>query len=116
VVFAQAAFISPTGAPILPLKAEAKDTGVPRNRLLMIPIDALGPDGQYPQKRADWQVARQYGRSRQVQITVSGFRDRVGALVWAITELMIAPMRSFGIFELYIGGLPAVTGDQDGHN
>jgi hypothetical protein len=31
----------------------------------------------------------------------AGSPDRVDALVWAITELMIAPQRSFGIFELY---------------
>ena len=30
-----------------------------------------------------------------------GSPDRVDALVWAISELMVAPMRSFGIFELY---------------
>jgi predicted phage terminase large subunit-like protein len=31
----------------------------------------------------------------------AGSPDRVDALVWAITELMIAPQRSFGMFELY---------------
>jgi predicted phage terminase large subunit-like protein len=31
----------------------------------------------------------------------AGSPDRVDALVWAISELMVAPMRSFGIFELY---------------
>jgi hypothetical protein len=30
-----------------------------------------------------------------------GSPNRVDALVWGITELAIAPMRSFGIFELY---------------
>jgi phage terminase large subunit-like protein len=27
--------------------------------------------------------------------------DRVDALVWALSELLVAPMRSAGIFELY---------------
>jgi Terminase RNaseH-like domain len=31
----------------------------------------------------------------------AGSPDRVDALAWAISELMVAPMRSFGIFELY---------------
>jgi hypothetical protein len=31
----------------------------------------------------------------------AGSPDRVDALVWALAELMVAPMRSFGIFELY---------------
>jgi predicted phage terminase large subunit-like protein len=31
----------------------------------------------------------------------AGSPDRVDALVWAISELMVAPMHSFGIFELY---------------
>src|SRR5580700_5951579 len=30
-----------------------------------------------------------------------GSPNRVDALVWGITELAVAPMRSFGIFELY---------------
>jgi hypothetical protein len=30
-----------------------------------------------------------------------GSPDRVDALVWALAELMVAPMASFGIFELY---------------
>jgi predicted phage terminase large subunit-like protein len=31
----------------------------------------------------------------------AGSPDRVDALVWALTELLTAPMRSFGIYELY---------------
>ena len=31
----------------------------------------------------------------------AGSPDRVDALVWALAELMITPMHSFGIFELY---------------
>ena len=31
----------------------------------------------------------------------AGSPDRVDALVWALAELMIAPMRSAGIYELY---------------
>jgi hypothetical protein len=31
----------------------------------------------------------------------AGSPDRVDALVWAISELMIMPMRSAGIYELY---------------
>ena len=31
----------------------------------------------------------------------AGSPDRVDALVWAISELLVAPMHSFGIYELY---------------
>jgi predicted phage terminase large subunit-like protein len=31
----------------------------------------------------------------------AGSPDRVDALVWALAELMVAPMHSFGIYELY---------------
>jgi hypothetical protein len=31
----------------------------------------------------------------------AGSPDRVDALVWALAELMIAPMKGFGIYELY---------------
>jgi predicted phage terminase large subunit-like protein len=31
----------------------------------------------------------------------AGSPDRVDALVWAITELAVAPMKGFGIYELY---------------
>jgi hypothetical protein len=31
----------------------------------------------------------------------AGSPDRVDALVWALAELMIAPMKSYGIYELY---------------
>jgi len=31
----------------------------------------------------------------------AGSPDRVDALVWALAELMVQPMKSFGIYELY---------------
>jgi prophage tail gpP-like protein len=53
----------------------------------MIPTDLPGPNGAYAQQRADWEVGRRYSRSRQVQITVTGFRDSAGAL-WKVNTLV----------------------------
>ena len=59
----------------------------PGSRLLMIPTDLPGPNGLYAQQRADWEVARRYGRSREVQITVTGFRESAGVL-WEVNTVV----------------------------
>jgi prophage tail gpP-like protein len=87
VVFAQDTFLDTQDAPYLGFKQTATDNSVPRNRLLMIPTDLPGPNGLYAQQRANWEVARRYGRSRQVQITVTGFRDSAGAL-WEVNTVV----------------------------
>ena len=48
---------------------------MPRKRLLMIVQDPPGPEGKWAKQRAEWEVARRYGRSRTVDIIVTGWRD-----------------------------------------
>lgn len=68
--------------------ARKHDSAVPRKRILMIVMDNLGLDGSNaPQRRADWEIARRYGRSRQVIITVTGWRDGSGTL-WTPNTLV----------------------------
>jgi prophage tail gpP-like protein len=55
--------------------AEKKDERTPRKRILMILMDMPGPDRKWAEQRADWEKARRYGRSRQIQVTVVGWRD-----------------------------------------
>jgi prophage tail gpP-like protein len=114
VAFTQSVFLNAQGAPFLSFKQESKDAGVPRNRLLMVMVDALGPDGKYPQQLADWMVARNYGRSRQVQITVSGFRDRNGDL-WAVNKVVSILAPSLKVSEdMIIAEVEFILDDQMG--
>lgn len=62
--------------------AKAHDDRVPRKRIHMVVMEAPGPDSKWAQQRADWEIARRYGRSRQTSVTVTGWRDGKGAL-WA---------------------------------
>jgi len=46
----------------------------------MIVMDIPGPDMKWAKRRAEWERARRYGRSRQIQATVVGWRDGAGTL------------------------------------
>jgi prophage tail gpP-like protein len=86
VVFAQDRVIDKQG-PHISFKQESKDPTVPRNRLLMIVTDLPGPDGKWAQQRADWEIARRYGRSRIIRTTVTGWRMGNGQL-WQINQVV----------------------------
>ncbi len=73
-VFSQYSF-SDTAGPHVPFEGVATDNQVPRDRLLIVPIDMLGPDGKWTQQRAEWEVSRRLGRSRVTRIVVIGWRD-----------------------------------------
>src|ERR1700720_793363 len=45
-----------------------KDPQVPRYRPKLIIMDADGPNHNWPRQRAEWEVARRYGRSRLVEV------------------------------------------------
>lgn len=64
----------------LAMLASQKDSDVPRYRPLLVIMDNMGPDWSWPQKRADWEVARRYGRSRLVEVEVTGWRAGDGQL------------------------------------
>jgi prophage tail gpP-like protein len=55
--------------------AKAQDKDVPRRRVHMIVMDMPGPNEKWAKQRAEWEIARRYGRSRQIQVTVVGWRD-----------------------------------------
>jgi prophage tail gpP-like protein len=58
----------------------ALDPDVRNGRLLVIIMDQVGIDGDWPRKRANWEIGRRYGRSRQIQVTVTGWRGADGQL------------------------------------
>ena len=58
----------------------ALDPDVRDGRLLVMIMDQVGIDGAWPQKRANWEIGRRYGRSRQIQVTVTGWRGSDGQL------------------------------------
>jgi prophage tail gpP-like protein len=64
-----------TAGPHASFEATATDNQVPRARMLMVPIEVLGPDGTWLKQRAEWEVSRRLGRSRAVRIVVTGWRD-----------------------------------------
>jgi len=79
VVFGQY-HLSDQSGPHLSFEGTAVDNQVPRNRLLMVPIDMPGPDNKWTNQRAQWEVSRRLGRSRAVRIVVTGWRDGNDAL------------------------------------
>lgn len=48
---------------------------VPRKRVLMIVIDFIGPDAKWARQRAEWEIARRFGRSRMAAVRLTGWRD-----------------------------------------
>jgi prophage tail gpP-like protein len=46
----------------------------------MIVMDMPGEDGKWAKQRAEWEKARRYGRSRQIQVTTTGWRTGTGQL------------------------------------
>jgi len=56
------------------------DPDVKRYRPKLIIMDMPGPAQAWADQRADWEVARRYGRSKIVDVTVTGWRDAAGAL------------------------------------
>ncbi len=59
---------------------DAFDPNVRAGRLLVIVTDLLGPEAKWAQQRAKWEISRRYGRSRQIQVTVTGWRGQDGQL------------------------------------
>jgi prophage tail gpP-like protein len=53
----------------------------------MIVTDLPGPDGKWAQARADYEISRRYGRSRQIRTTVTGWRMGNGAL-WQVNQVV----------------------------
>ena len=71
----------------LPAPALAKDQGVPRYRRLVEASEQIAPGLGLAQQRANWEVARRYGRSQALSVTLDGWRDSAGKL-WQVNALM----------------------------
>jgi prophage tail gpP-like protein len=73
--------------PHILIKQTSTDATVPRNRFLMLVTDLAGPDEKWAKQRADWEISRRYGRSRQIRTTVTGWRMGNGEL-WQINRVV----------------------------
>jgi prophage tail gpP-like protein len=58
-----------------------------RNRLRIIPQEIPDPKNSFSQIRAYWEANRRWGRSRQVRVEVTGWRDGSGKL-WTANSLV----------------------------
>lgn len=65
-----------------------KDPNTARHRKMVVIAESGDtPDFQYLQKRALWEIARRFGRSRKVHVTVDSWRDLNGTL-WTPNTLV----------------------------
>jgi prophage tail gpP-like protein len=87
-VASQAVILDASNSPVMAFNQKARDPSVPRNRNLLIITDLIGPDSNWAQQRADWEVARRYGRSREIRIVVSGFRTSRGGALWDVNKVV----------------------------
>jgi prophage tail gpP-like protein len=87
-VASQAVILDSHNSPVLSLSQDATDPRVPRYRNLLMIQDVIGPDARWVQQRADWEVSRRYGRSREIRIIVSGFRTSRGGALWDINKVV----------------------------
>ena len=62
------------------LLAAVRDENVPRHRRKIIVAESGDSNFEVLKKRADWEVVRRSGRSRQLKITTDGWRDSAGKL------------------------------------
>lgn len=93
-------------------RASAKDPKVPRHRPKLIVMDADGPNHDWPKKRAEWEVARRYGRSRLVEVTITGWRQGDGSL-WQPNTIAHVDLPSLKVTEdLVIAHCSWVRGDK----
>lgn len=67
-------------SPAAPPSHDPELPALGRHRVRIIPWEAPDQSEAYSQRRADWEAARRYGRSRAALVTVTGWRDAVGAL------------------------------------
>ena len=76
--------------------ASAADPNVSRYRPLLLIADMNDLVYTVAQQRAQWEVARRYGRSRLVRLTVDSWRDSQGKL-WEINTLAPLDLPAFSV-------------------
>ena len=77
-----------TGGDLVSQSPSAKDPGVrPDRKLVIVSEQILVNDVNVAQARADWEVARRYGRSQAVRVVTDSWRDG-GKKLWAPNTLV----------------------------
>lgn len=97
------------GSGALRIEAEARDTGVPRRRPIVLIHEGEATTDRL-KKRAEWHARRAAGRSRSATITTAGWRDEGGAL-W--TSNWIAALDDPRVFLNQDMTISSVTLQQD---
>jgi prophage tail gpP-like protein len=112
-VASQAVILDSSNSPVLSLSQDATDPRVPRYRNLLMIQDLVGPDAKWVQQRADWEVARRYGRSREIRIIVSGFRTSRGGALWDINKVVQidAPSLKVSKEDMIVAGVVFIRDD-----
>ena len=112
-VAAQAVILDASNSPVLSLKQDSLDPRVPRYRNLLMVLDLDGANAKWAQQRADWEVARRYGRSREIQIVVSGFRTSRGGALWDINKVVQvdAPALKVSKEDMIVAGVTFIRDD-----
>lgn len=96
-VIGQAPIVGADGSYHLNVEGKASDPDVPRYRPLLIIMDQPGPGNQWAQQRAQWEVARRYGRSRLGDVSTSpGHRQQDGTL-WQPNTIVSCSLPSLKI-------------------
>jgi len=60
--------------------ARVEDRGVPRKRLRTIVVEQTFAGQDFARRRVEWEMARRFGRSQAISITVDSWRDGEGRL------------------------------------
>jgi prophage tail gpP-like protein len=112
-VASQAVILDASSSPVISLRQDATDPRVPRYRNLLMILDLVGPDAKWAQQRADWEVARRYGRSREIRIVVSGFRTSRGGALWDINTIVQvdAPALKVSKEDMVVAGVTFIRDD-----
>ncbi|PYD48098.1 phage baseplate assembly protein [Novacetimonas pomaceti] len=92
---------------------EATDPGVPRKRIMFIPVENGDENNKVCQQRAQWEVNRRYGRAYPVTLTADSWRDASGQL-WLPNTLAPVTARDGTVSNLLIGELTLRQTVEDG--
>ncbi|MBV1823380.1 phage baseplate assembly protein [Komagataeibacter oboediens] len=92
---------------------EATDSGVPRTRIMFIPVENGDENNKVCQQRAQWEVNRRYGRAYPVTLTADSWRDAAGQL-WLPNTLAPVTARDGTVSDLLIGELTLRQTVEDG--
>lgn len=98
---------------VLTVGIEATDSGVPRRRIMFIPVENGDENNTVCQQRAQWEVNRRYGRAYPVTLTADSWRDAAGQL-WQPNTLAPVTARDGTVSDLLIGELTLRQTVEDG--